>query len=87
MRKGLKRFGKFGLIAMATLITGCDGGGGGLASLGLGGLFGGGGGGGGNHFLNGVHGPIGSQVIPEPATMLLIGGGLIGAAFLRRRKS
>lgn len=79
-----------GLIALTMLLSGCLGGGGGSGSNGgsagiggadMAGLPGGGVGAGGNG-----GGGIDGNINPEPATVLLLGGGLAAYAFIKRRK-
>jgi len=87
MKTQLNNIKKFGLLAITVpLLTGC--GGGGAAALGLGSLFGFAGGG---SPTIGIAGPgpgpgLAAIVNPEPASLLLMGGGMAAMAFYKSRK-
>ena len=72
-------------VLLTPLMTGC---GGGAALLGLGSLFGGlgaGGGIGGAGLLPGAGAGIASIHNPEPASMLLVGGGIATMAYFKNK--
>jgi len=86
-KMNLKKLGKFSLIAVLPILSGCTGGG--IALLGLGSLFGGLGGGAGAGILSGGSGAAGTIAFahtPEPASMLLLGSGVAVMAYLKSRK-
>ena len=79
------------VVALQFLVAGCgSGGGSGSSFSGLGGGSGAVGGGGGTPGSGGGPGPGGGGNpdvhSPEPASMLLFGSGVIGLAYMRRRR-